>query len=376
LHSIIVSVISDSQKCTGCDMDNNASTNAGTAPAPVISGPELLPSRKRSRVWTPEKGGSEMNWEKRIEDDVNFAKGKIGMAALGIKTDKLVNMGASIVDFLNHTFKEVIERQANTFSDFAMQFNKVREENVRLNQELAKVKEDVCATKLSKEKVEVKASAKEMEEKVKVASTQFKVMDLDLGKEFADRKAMTEAAKKALQDKVRSDLKKDYDAKIRSATVRILAKDTYKRNVDGKDIWTAPVLVSIQDKESRWGVEDVLRKSNVFPSFHWPKEMLDNIKAYRTTVSGMGFSDKDNYVRIRPDERDGAWKIRADVKPKTGNNTRFSTVASFDIPPLDDSLKAQMPKWASPTWVKQGLAKRAEPTLAEELTGEDLVMHF
>jgi hypothetical protein len=360
-------------------MDSNSDTNPnGTTPvpAPTISGPELLPSRKRTRVWTPEKGGSEMDWERRIEEDVNHCKGKIGMAALAIKTDKLVNLGSSVVDFLNNTFVEIIERQANTFSDFAMQFNKVREENVRLHQELAKVKEDVSLTKLSKEKVEVKASMKEMEEKVKVASTQFKVMDLELGKDFADRKAMTDAAKKALQDKVRSDLKKDYDAKIRTATIRILAKDTYKRNVDGKDIWTAPVLVTVQDRESRWGIEDTLRKSNVYPSFHWPKEMLDNVKAYRTTVSNMGFSEKDNYVRIRPDERDGVWKIRADVKPKTGNNTRFSTVASFDIPPLDDNLKAQMPKWAKPSWVRQGLTKRAEPTLAEELTGEDLVMHF
>jgi hypothetical protein len=326
-------------------MNPNGGTDAdkAPAPAPTISGPELLPSRKRTRVWTPEKGGSEMDWEKRIEEDVNFAKGKIGMAALNIKTDKLVNLGASVVDFLNNTFVEVIERQANTFSDFAMQFNKVREENVRLNMELVKVKEDVVSTKLSKEKVEVKALTKDMEEKVKIASTQFKVMDLDLGKDFADRKAMTEAAKKALQNKVRSDLKNDYDAKIRTAAFRILAKDTFKRNVDGKDIWTAPVLVTIQDKESRWGAEDTLRKSNVFPSFHWPKEMLDNVKAYRTTVSGMGYNDKDNYVRIRPDERDGVWKIRADVKPKSRSNSRFSTVASFDIPPLDDNLKVQMP---------------------------------
>jgi hypothetical protein len=116
----------------------------------------------------------------------------------------------------------------------------------------------VASTKASRDKVEVRASRKDMEDKVKVASTQFKVMDLNIGKDFVDRKAMTEAAKAAIQAKVRSDLRKDYDEKIKAATFRVLARDTHKRNVDGQEVWTAPVLVTIQDRDSRWKVESWL----------------------------------------------------------------------------------------------------------------------
>jgi hypothetical protein len=63
---------------------------------------------------------------------------------------------------------------------------------------------------------------------------------------------------------VRSDLRKDYDDKIKAATFRVLARNTHKRNVEGQDIWTAPVLVTIPDRESRWQVEDHLRKSKAF----------------------------------------------------------------------------------------------------------------
>jgi hypothetical protein len=51
----------------------------------------------------------------------------------------------------------IVERQTNTFSDFlAHQYMAVRDENLFLRGELAKVKEDVACTKASKDKVEVK----------------------------------------------------------------------------------------------------------------------------------------------------------------------------------------------------------------------------
>jgi hypothetical protein len=232
----------------------------------------------------------------------------------------------------------------------------------------------VASTKASRDKVEVRASRRDMEDKVKVASTQFKVMDLNIGKDFVDRKAMTEAAKAAIQAKVRSDLRKDYDEKIKAATFRVLARDTHKRNVDGQEVWTAPVLVTIEDRDSRWKVEDHLHKSKVSPGFHWPREMVDNIKAYRGSLEKLGVKEAENFIRIRPEERDGVWKIRADAKPKVGNG-RFIPVASFDMPPMDDNLKAPMPTWATPTWTKQGIT-RQDRTKADELTEDDIMYNL
>jgi hypothetical protein len=346
---------------------------------PTIPGPELLPGRKRPRVgWSPEKGNGDaaIDWVTRINNDMDFCKGKIGTAALAIKTDKVVNLGASLADIMTNTMVSIFERQANTFSDFVVDYGKVCDENAFLREELAKVQEEVKSTKLSKERVEVKASRKEMEEKVEVANTQFKVLDVNIGRDFADRKAMTEAAKAAVQGKVRSDLRSEYDNKIRNATFKVMAKNTFKRLVDGQEIWTAPVLVTIPEREVRWEVEDTLRKSRVFPSFHWPKEMMDNIKAYRTTLATMGFNDKDYYIRIRPEDRDGVWKVRADAKAKVGDANRFIPVASFGMPPLDENLKVNMPKWAIPTWTRQGVSLPGSNNLVDELTEEDIMYNL
>jgi hypothetical protein len=348
--------------------------------APVLTGPELLPGRKRQRVWTPEKGRTDFDWMARIQQDADFIKGKIGTAALGIKSDKLVNLGGSLSNILSETLVAIFERQANTFSDFVNEYGKVRDENQSLRATVEALQEDLESTKASKNKVEFKASKKEMEERVKVANSQFKVMNLDIGRDFADRKAMNEAAKAAMQAKVRSDLRAAYDSKIGAATVRILAKETVKRAHDGKEIWTAPVLVTVQDRETRWEVEDVLRKSKVYPAFHWPREMVDNVRVFRETVQDLGFSEEEYYIRIRPEERDGQWRIKADAKAKQGN-TRFSTVASFDIPPLDDDLKNTVTDWAKPTWVKPGVVRGGRgqaPTASndDEITQEDIIMNM
>jgi hypothetical protein len=81
-------------------------------------------------------------------------------------------------------------------------------------------------------------------------------------------------------------------------------------------------------------------------------------------VKDMGFSDQTHYIRIRPEERDGVWKIRADAKRKNSEG-RFVSVASFEIPPLDDKLKNNVSGWATPVWTRKttanGRAGQAAP---------------
>ena len=40
------------------------------------------------------------------------------------------------------------------------------------------------------------------------------------------------------------------------------------------------------------------------------------------------------YIRIRPEEREGRFQIKGDVKDKKGGD-RFRTLARWDIPPAD-----------------------------------------
>jgi hypothetical protein len=159
-------------------------------------------------------------------------------------------------------------------------------------------------------------------------------MNLDFGGAYTDRKELHEAARKAMEAKVRTDLRAEYDSKIKQAAMKVLAAKPIKRQTETGEIWTAPVLVTIEDRDSRWQVEDMLRKSKVFPSFHWPREMVDNVKAYRQVINKLEFTDDEYFVRIRPDQRDGVWRIKADAKSKVDDGYgKFFPVAAFDLPP-------------------------------------------
>jgi hypothetical protein len=38
------------------------------------------------------------------------------------------------------------------------------------------------------------------------------------------------------------------------------------------------VVLTIQERAARWKLENVLRKSKMFPTFHWLKEFLEPMK--------------------------------------------------------------------------------------------------
>jgi hypothetical protein len=350
----------------------------GKKKGPVLSGPQLLPGKKpaekRPRQETPTKEATGTDWHGRINEDMEWAKGQIGTAALGFKTNSIASLSSSIVDFFSGTLVSIFERQSSTFSDICSELYETRECNGKLKEELAAVKEDLDMAKLGRNKVEAKASSRDMEDKVKAAATQFKVTDLDFGGAFTDRKELFEAGKKALLNKVRSDLRASYEEKIKGASFKILSSKAFKRQGESGDFWTAPVLVTIPERETRWQVEDMLRQSKVFPGFHWPKEMVDPVKAYRQVVVDMGFDETEYYIRIRPEQRDGAWRIRADVKNK--DNGKFQAVASFELPPMDSNLRTSCDSWIKPVWISRHVNVNTNDSNDEAITAEDIIMNF
>jgi hypothetical protein len=348
------------------------SVGKGRKNGPILTGPTMLPPKKpaekRPRQGTPTKEVGGTDWNSRINSDMEWAKGQIGTAALGFKTNSIASLSQSVVKFFSTTLVSILERNANTFSDLCTELSSAQEDNGKLTAELESVKDELDMAKLGRCKVEAKASKRDMEEKVKVAATQFKVMDIDVGGAFTDRKELTEAAKKALQSKVRTDLRASYDEKIKQASVRVLSS-------------TAPILVTIQDRETRWQVEDTLRKSKVFPGFHWPREMVDSVKAYRKVVEDLGYSDQDYYVRIRPEQRDGQWHVRADAKTKenTGSGTgngKFMPIASFDLPPMEAGLRSSSGDWLKPVWVSRHAKSATQEDDSDQITAEDIIMNF
>jgi hypothetical protein len=206
--------------------------------------------------------------------------------------------------------------------------------------EKAKDEDRIKMLEACRESIELKSSRKEMTERVTTASKQFKVMDLDFGKESADRKELMALAKEKMWDKIRSDKKARYEELVKKAYLQVLARSMTKRKQQGseQEIWTAPILYS------------VLRSSNVYPTFHWNREMVGVVKEMRNSLKEKYTEDK-HFIRIRPEERDGRWRIKADIKPKEGEG-RFRLGATWDIPPMCPDVRKKHQAWIKPTWAQ------------------------
>ncbi len=97
-------------------------------------------------------------------------------------------------------------------------------------------------------------SRKEMTEKIKMSSKQFKIFDVDFKGEISDRKELLAVAKKGIRDSISDSRRAKYDELVRTATVQVLARTTTKRKLKDSDseVWTAPILFTVEDRETRW----------------------------------------------------------------------------------------------------------------------------
>jgi len=217
----------------------------------------------------------------------------------------------------------------------------------KLREQLEEQSTMVSTVVVTKDKLEVKASSKDMEERLKVATTQFKVMDIDIGKETENRAEILARGLTAIKDRVRSDMQEEWTRLAEGVDVAPLVRKTTKPT--GKDYYSAPLLFTVQDKNKRWRMEEILRNSKIYPGFHWPQEMMTVLKDYKTVLKDNGVNEETTYVRIRPVERDGKVKIRADTKNKEGSG-KFSTRATWDIPPICPEVRKKACDHLKPVW--------------------------
>jgi hypothetical protein len=217
----------------------------------------------------------------------------------------------------------------------------------KLREQLEEQSTVVSTVVVTKDKLEVKASSKDMEERLKVATTQFKVMDIDIGKETENRAEILARGLTAIKDRVRSDMQDEWTRLAEGVDVAPLVRKTTKPT--GKDYYSAPLLFTVQDKNKRWRMEEILRNSKIYPGFHWPQEMMTVLKDYKTVLKDNGVNEETTYVRIRPVERDGKVKIRADTKNKVGSG-KFSTRATWDIPPICPEVRKKACDHLKPLW--------------------------
>jgi hypothetical protein len=108
--------------------------------------------------------------------------------------DKMASMVAEVVEEMDALQNEV----------------KGKEKEVRkLREQMEEQSSVVSSVVVTRDKLEVKTSSKDMEERLKVATTQFKVMDVDIGKETDNRSEILSRGMAAIKDKVRTDMQEE-----------------------------------------------------------------------------------------------------------------------------------------------------------------------
>jgi len=247
------------------------------------------------------------------------------------------------MDSLANIVSEVMTDMAGLDKDLKGKDKDVKD----LKEELAAQVTVVKSVVVTRDKIEVKASSKDMEEKLKVSITQFKVMDLDMRSETDNRQEIVKRGMDSIRNKVRSDLQEEWMNLAQGVDVSPLVKKTAKPT--GKDYYTAPLLFTVQDRTRRWRMEEILRSSRIFPGFHWPQEMMPIIKDYKNVLKDNGVNEDSTYVRIRPMERDGKVRLRADIKGKEGSG-RFANKASWEAPPLCPEVRKKAKDYLKPVW--------------------------
>jgi len=347
-----------------------AVTAAAPSAAALTAGVVLLPAAGPLSDWTPVTSrradkrkrlnntpeASAGRLIDKIAQGMKEAEGKIGTAALNLKCNNIKSLADSVGNFMNTVLVSCLQVQASNLSDIAGTITSLNEIITDLQEENNELRTELEEVKNLRESQQYKESCREMEVQVREAVAKVKVMDLDFGACLTDRKQLQDTARDRLKEKVRSDLRDRYDTLMARASLAVISRATTRRAYPEGEKWTAPILLTIPDKETRWETEDILRKSNVFPSFHWPKEMIEPVKVLRKAIVDSGIDEASHYIRIRPEDRDGRLRLRADTKPKAGSG-KFTIRATWNIPALDNTIRNRNRDWAKPT-----MAVRTEKT--------------
>jgi hypothetical protein len=164
----------------------------------------------------------------------------------------------------------------------------------------------------------VKASAKEMERKLKGAMKTLKLTDVDFGEITQDRTKMVRTVTNRLRNDVHPEDRQHFDRILRKTRIQIVGRGTEQRRDRSRMIHSVPVLLECQDRTDSWDMDNILRQAGYFSSFHWPKEAMEFVNGIRDDVRRNGCGEQEFYVKVRPEERSGEIRIRADVKQKNG----------------------------------------------------------
>jgi len=183
--------------------------------------------------------------------------------------------------------------------------------------------------------LKVAESVKQMEEKVREASLALKVVNMDLGLETENKAIIVRKVLGEVRRKVRQEDAGQVDRVLRRTRVVVLGKRTEGRKVGERTIWTVPILFECLDKKDAEDLEWCLRGGGVFPTVHWPDEIMDFITSIKREVRE-GSSGQGSWIKVRPVE--GVGQVRIRVETKFNGVGRFRVRGEWACPPLKKEL--------------------------------------
>ncbi len=260
------------------------------------------------------EGGRKRNLEERspgVHDGQRVNRRRVNEFDMGKMFDEVVKkMGREVDNLIERApdgfkkeLKEGLEIMMsgmksimNGVSDRVASERLAREaEEIRTEDKMEKIMDEVKEIKnVSKGMVNdrmeqrVKASEREMEEKVKSASCCLKILDMDLGEIMEDRARMVRTVIAGLKGDIYPDDRRSYERIMRRTRVIILGKKTVASSSRGRSVYTVPVLLECQSKSEAGDLDAILKRAGYFSTFHWPQEMVSFVEGVRDEVRKMG----------------------------------------------------------------------------------------
>jgi hypothetical protein len=264
-------------------------------------------------------------------------------------------LGAGL-DLLLEGMKEIM----NGVSDkVALERRKREAGEMDIDDKLEKLKDEVNGIKevnsdVVKETIKdkIKSSEREMERKIKGAMCNLKIMDFDFGGEMQDRVVMVRKVARNLREDVHPDSRAHFDRILRRTRIQILGRRTETRKVRDRMVHTAPILLECQGRQDASELDGILKDSGYFSSFHWPQEIMEFVNEIRDEVRYQGYEERDFFVKVRPEDRNGEIRLRAEVKEKNGG--RWQMKAMWACPPANKEMWSMVKDLWKPVIVAKG----------------------
>jgi hypothetical protein len=202
-------------------------------------------------------------------------------------------------------------------------------------------------------KDKIRASEKDMETKVRNAMCNLKIQDFDFRAEMHDRMTMVRKVARELREDVHPDNRRQFNNIMRRTRIQILGRKTEARKLRDRTIYTVPVLLECQGRSDASELDNILKDSGYFSGFHWPQEMMGFVNEIRDEVRYQGYEERDYFVKVRPEERNGEVRIRAEVKEKNGG--RWQMKAMWACPPANKDMWDHVPGLYKPVVVARNV---------------------